>query len=209
MNSETVENLEDCDNFEEGADFKINELEDEEEIFSKYHTLGRCGRIQMAEMEATKSSLKDASWLDQSPNGLPYINKVPFESEIFQVAQKWKTVVSDLRQEVLADRSKNIPINQNQNKNKNKNNKYPDDPNENNVAIVNQSYLLHDFKAQSKAAQKLIEEMIEKFSLNTEQERAFRIVANHASDSESEQLKMYLKGMGETGKTRVIKALMN
>ena len=43
--------------------------------------------------------------------------------------------------------------------------------------------------------------------MNKEQERAFRIVANHAVSPQSEQLKMYLGGMGGTGKSQVIKAL--
>src|SRR6266516_4951991 len=46
------------------------------------------------------------------------------------------------------------------------------------------------------------------FNLNTEQERAFRIVANHVVSPGSEQLKMYLGGMGGTGKSQVIKALI-
>ena len=46
------------------------------------------------------------------------------------------------------------------------------------------------------------------FSLNEEQKRAFYIIANHASDTCPEQLKMYLGGMGGTGKTQVIKALI-
>src|SRR5277367_1414171 len=38
---------------------------------------------------------------------------------------------------------------------------------------------------------------------------AFRIVANHATSRKFEQLKMYLGGMGGTGKSQVIKALIN
>ena len=45
--------------------------------------------------------------------------------------------------------------------------------------------------------------------MNTEQERAFRIVANHATMSQPGQLKMYLGGMGGTGKSQVIKALIS
>jgi hypothetical protein len=45
--------------------------------------------------------------------------------------------------------------------------------------------------------------------LNAEQERAFRIVANHAVQPQTEQLKMYLGGMGGTGKSQVIKALIH
>ena len=43
--------------------------------------------------------------------------------------------------------------------------------------------------------------------LNKEQERAFRIVANHATNHYSESLKMYIGGIGGTGKSQVLKAL--
>ncbi|EPQ56050.1 hypothetical protein GLOTRDRAFT_13439, partial [Gloeophyllum trabeum ATCC 11539] len=49
---------------------------------------------------------------------------------------------------------------------------------------------------------------IAQFSLSPEQERAFRIVANHASSPQSEQLNMYLGGMAGMGRPQVIKALM-
>src|ERR1700722_14160865 len=64
------------------------------------------------------------------------------------------------------------------------------------------------FKAQSESAQKLIEDVVEKFELTSDQERAFRIVANHAVSPGAEQLMMYVGGMGGTGKSQVIKALM-
>ena len=63
------------------------------------------------------------------------------------------------------------------------------------------------FKAKSAADQKLINKTVKKFTLNAEQERAFRIVANHSVEPKSEQLKMYLGGMGGTGKSQVIKVL--
>ena len=46
------------------------------------------------------------------------------------------------------------------------------------------------------------------FHLNADQERAFRIVANHSCRATSEQLKMHIGGMGGTGKSQVLKALM-
>jgi hypothetical protein len=81
--------------------------------------------------------------------------------------------------------------------------------NPNDVQIVDRSYLQKDFKIQSNAAQKLIEDVIQKFSLNSEQERAFRIVENHAATPGAEKLRMYLGGMGGTGKSQVIKSLMH
>jgi len=41
----------------------------------------------------------------------------------------------------------------------------------------------------------LIEDVVEKFVLTSEQERAFRIIANHAVTPELEQLMMYVGGM--------------
>ena len=82
-------------------------------------------------------------------------------------------------------------------------------PNQSDVQIVDRLYLQEDFKAQSDDAQKLIEHVIQKFLLNSEQERAFRILANHAVTPGAEQLIMYLGGMGGTGKSQVIKALIH
>jgi len=44
--------------------------------------------------------------------------------------------------------------------------------------------------------------------LNDVQERAFRIITNHAVTPGSDQLIMYVGGMAGTGKSQVIKALM-
>jgi hypothetical protein len=54
------------------------------------------------------------------------------------------------------------------------------DPNRNDVRIVDRSYLQKNFKAQPETAQKLIEDVVEKFELTSDQERTFRIIANHA-----------------------------
>ncbi|KAI0821063.1 hypothetical protein BC629DRAFT_1277568, partial [Irpex lacteus] len=56
----------------------------------------------------------------------------------------------------------------------------------------------------------VIDRLVAKWSLNVEQARAFRIIANHAStaqDSSTEKLRMYLGGPGGTGKSRVISAV--
>ncbi|KAL6307521.1 P-loop containing nucleoside triphosphate hydrolase protein, partial [Sparassis latifolia] len=70
-------------------------------------------------------------------------------------------------------------------------------------------YLDKNFEAKNKADQTLIDDTVKNFSLNTDQERALRIIANHATDPSGEQLKMYLGGMAGTGKSQVIKALIH
>lgn len=75
------------------------------------------------------------------------------------------------------------------------------------VKIVDKSYLQKTYHAGN--SQAFIEQSIKKYTLNREQERAFRIIANHASGahSHSTQLRMYIGGMGGTGKSQVLKAL--
>ena len=75
----------------------------------------------------------------------------------------------------------------------------------NSVKIIDKSYLQKDFNGG--IHQKVITESFEKFNLNSEQKRAFQIIAHHATSQSDDQLKMYLGGMGGTGKSQVLKAL--
>jgi len=53
----------------------------------------------------------------------------------------------------------------------------------------------------------IIAEVVQKWTLNVEQRRAFEIVANHTTLEKPNQLLMYLGGPGGTGKSRVVNAL--
>src|ERR1700692_1029594 len=75
------------------------------------------------------------------------------------------------------------------------------------VKIVDKAYLTAKFKAKVEKEQNIIDNTVSDFLLNTEQERAFCIIANHASTEKPEQLIMYIGGMAGTGKSQVIKAL--
>ena len=52
-----------------------------------------------------------------------------------------------------------------------------------------------------------IEEIVRTWNLNTEQARAFTVIASHSVKPKSKPLRMYLGGPGGTGKSRVIQAL--
>jgi hypothetical protein len=56
-------------------------------------------------------------------------------------------------------------------------------------------------------AKTVIMKMIEKYTLNVDQVRAFEIVARHSTDANADPLRMYIGGPGGTGKSRVIDAL--
>ena len=77
------------------------------------------------------------------------------------------------------------------------------------VKLLPAEYFMHNFQAKVSKDREIISKTIHDFSLNKEQKRAFAIIANHASDILPDQLKMHLGGMGGTGKTQVIKALIS
>ena len=76
------------------------------------------------------------------------------------------------------------------------------------VKIIQEHFLSKTYRAENEKEQFLIDNTVRLFTLNKEQERAFRIIANHATQSSEEQLNMYLGGMAGTGKSQVIKALI-
>ena len=146
--------------------------------------------------------LPTTGWLDKSPDGLPQVNTTAIKPYDDMSGANWKAAVQAKRQEILAERNKSLSSQP-------KSGTFAQDPNEYDVKVVDKSYLFKDFQAKSEEAQKMIDDVVLEFNLNQEQERAFRIVANHAVTPEAEQLKMYMGGMGGTGKSQVIKALMH
>ena len=74
------------------------------------------------------------------------------------------------------------------------------------VKIIDKNYL--EKKCVSLEWKTEMDSVQQMFHLNTDQERAFRIVANHLCQPTSERLKMHIGGMGGTGKSQVLKALM-
>ncbi|KAF8575810.1 hypothetical protein K439DRAFT_1318387, partial [Ramaria rubella] len=63
------------------------------------------------------------------------------------------------------------------------------------------------FQAKQAIHNQQVDDTINVYALKPDQERAFRMVGNHAVQPSGEQLKMYLGGMAGTGKSQVIKAL--
>ncbi|KAJ6464411.1 hypothetical protein C8R45DRAFT_753814, partial [Mycena sanguinolenta] len=70
-------------------------------------------------------------------------------------------------------------------------------------------YFTKEFVAKQVEAGKNVQDSVTAFNLNSEQERAFRIVANHSLEPDAPPLRMYLGGVGGTGKSQVIKALIH
>jgi len=176
--------------FDETEEFTNSDCIGQEDYgINKYTSLGPHGQIIKAQMDAAENSVKSAGWLDDSPDGVNLVDMDVFHPLVNQPGSKWKAVVQEKRQEILTER--NIHMSDTPTS-KSKNNNVLG---QNNVMLVDQSYLRHDFKAKLEHAQNIIDTIVQQFSLNKEQERAFRIVANHSVSQNVEQLKMYLGGM--------------
>ena len=182
-----------------GADFDIH-IEHEADRYTIPSKKGMTRANQMTEIHKIITS---AGWLDKSPDGHPKVDLDEVEPEEELSPAQWKAAVKAKRQEILTEKNKSIPAKTAGQAQK--------DPNQNDVKVIDRSYLDQSFKAKSKTAQSQIDGVVnsKEFQLNTDQERAFRIVANHAVSSNPDQLKMYMGGMAGTGKSQVIKALMH
>jgi hypothetical protein len=154
---------------------------------------------KIRQMNEIERIVKNAGWLDESPDGVDSIDTTEFRPTVVANGSKWHSIVQTAKQAILRDRIKNLPSEIERKGN--------DDIDSNEVKIGDISYLRKNFQAEQVEQQNMIDETVTEFHLNTEQERAFRIVANHATTRRSRQLKMYLGGMGGTGKSQVLKAL--
>ncbi|KAF9032564.1 hypothetical protein BJ165DRAFT_1534978 [Panaeolus papilionaceus] len=82
-------------------------------------------------------------------------------------------------------------------------------PVRNNAWIMRPSYLSTTYTPVDGHWGEVMDEVVSKFTLNDEQTCAFKIITNHASSISADQLLMHLGGMGGTGKSCVIHALVN
>ena len=155
------------------------------------------------QMIETELMMKRAHWLDGDESTSSQLNVEQFHPAIHKSGSQWKSLVKQSRENLLKAKKMNCPTNINVSQ------KSLDDYLEPlSVNVLSAEYFMHDFRAKEVKAREIISNTILDFSLNEDQRRAFHIIANHASEICPEQLKMHLGGMGGTGKTRVIKALI-
>ena len=154
----------------------------------------------MSEMRAT---LQNIGWTENIPGSLyPVVDIGAPPPKVKQNGVAWKRVVAQKCADVIQQCSQNMPTNTNSTSDPSIASTHfvPDK-----VRIVKKSYLSHFFILREWQA--MIDNISVHFQLNCEQNRAFRIVANHACNPEPEQLKMYIAGMAGTRKSQVLHAL--
>src|ERR1700683_2740845 len=148
--------------------------------------------------------MRDAGWFDRSPNGPADVGDLtPVILTQLQSAKDWSAIVQCKQQELIYERCKNIPGNIDD-----IDKTSYDQESSAEVKIVDKSYLTARFRGKVEKEQNIIDNTVSNFLLNTDQKRAFHIIANHASTQKPKQLIMYIGGMAGTGKSQVIKTLM-
>jgi len=177
--------------------------DDDEELNDDMYLTGSCRQndAKEEEMRHIEQIVAGAGWLDNSPDGVDNIDTEGITPMVNNSGSQWCSLIQRIRKIILSDRSKNLPTG-------------PVKPfgelHGTNKVVVDTmtSYLSQKFVPDQPGAINVLKSVIQHFKLNIEQERAFRIVANHATINNPTQLKMYLGGMGGTGKSQVLKALI-
>ena len=192
---------EDGDEIEESLQQNINQSIIYDNIPVDPTTQGKNFLLRLKNMNMMKMILSDSGWINAKvSSALQYCND--FKPDRVLSSHEWEADVKKMKEKVQDKRNEN---NKFVSKDSSESTNLPNNVKENIVKIVDKSYLEKSFVAGEHTNQ--IDETVLKFDLNKEQERAFRIVANHAISINKDQLKMYLGGMGGTGKSWVLEAL--
>ena len=160
--------------------------------------LGPNQRKRAKEMDAVGRMMADLGWTEPLHHSIQE-SPISFRPEVFKPGNAWEQDINTMRQKILEEKNAHC-------KNPNTQEALHDAQHTPNIVkVVDKSYL--EKKFHKEGASELVGLTVQDFSLNKEQEHGFRLIANHAISENPEQLRMYLGGMGGTGKTQVIKAL--
>jgi len=171
---------------------------DDDELNDEMYLTGSCRQndAKEEEMRHVEQVVAGAGWLDNSPDGIDKVDIEGITPAINNSGSQWCSLIQRIRRMVIADRSKNLPTGQIK--------PFSELHGTDEVFVDTvTSYLSQKFVPEQPGAINVLESVIQKFILNAEQEKAFRIVANHATIDNPIQLKMYLGGMGGTGKSHL------
>jgi hypothetical protein len=160
---------------------------------------GKGALKRVHDMAIMRNVITNAGWTIERPGAMKGVDLHPIAPLQYRTGSEWKSEMQRKRQELIERRSYNIP--KDIEGNTVTHSRYVS----NDVKVVDKSYLEKGFQAREH--QVVIDTTSTEFKLNVEQERAFRIVANHAVSQFPDQLKLYIGGMGGTGKSQVLKAL--
>ncbi|KAF8713523.1 hypothetical protein AX14_012976 [Amanita brunnescens Koide BX004] len=147
------------------------------------------------EASEIRDVLRRTGWMEEQCNEIPCVKQKHIIPHHNIPAASWKSVLQTKKQEIAQNKfiapSKLHPTHQ--------------EFMPNVVKVMDKAYLEKEYYTTEHNYS--IDKICKEYKLNVEQECAFRIIANHAVLPNSEPLKMYIGGMGGTGKTQVLKAV--
>lgn len=147
------------------------------------------------EASEIRDVLHRTGWMEGQCNEIPCVKQKHIIPHHNIPAASWKSVLQTKKQEIAQNKfiapSKLHPMHQ--------------EFMPNVVKVMDKAYL--EKKYYTTEHNYSIDKICKEYKLNVEQEHAFRIIANHVVLPNSEPLKMYIGGMGGTGKTQVLKAV--
>ena len=192
---------------------EINENDDEfnPDMFTNSHhandNLGddiedniRVGRTELRrqrEADEIRNVLFLTGWSRSVKNNENLQSSLPYQPSVALHASEWKGRVQAIRQRLIDNKMDTTSEHVNSSS-------FHSGLN-NIVKIIDKSYLEKRFYTTE--IESSIEDICLEFKLNEEQRRAFEIVTHHVVFPHSDQLKMYIGGIGGTGKSQVIKAI--
>ena len=191
-------------------DLDIHEDDDNFDLESDpYTSQGTSGALDEPDMETSSNSekkrqkeaaeirdvLRRTGWLDPTPPATSTFQFNHFIPEVHWSAAVWKSILQTKKANTIENKSLNLRSAKPSVK--------PFTPNM--VKVIDKAYL--EQKNYTSKHNTSIDRICKDYGLNEEQERAFRIVANHVVLPNSAPLKMYIGGMGGTGKSRVLNAI--
>ncbi|KAJ7122510.1 hypothetical protein C8R43DRAFT_847118, partial [Mycena crocata] len=180
----------------------VDDLEfgDEELLYGDDILIGRRMQKLLNSRSAMKDVLQDARWLN-TPTGLIQPSwKRSRLMPIYKARRTWTELVKAERKRYTQNKLADLPPQPPTNK--------QGDFTNDKVEILPHDHFNPKSHFTKEMTADLIKDICREFALNTEQERAFRIVAEHASAPQPTKLKMYLGGMGGSGKSRVFHSII-
>ena len=200
------ENEHEHDEFDPELFTKLNKCDEFENLYQDDNMiLQRAGRSELwrqREAEGIRNVLHNTGWSKKLLDEATSYVKLPYSPDLILPASEWKRRVQYLKKTAIENRqNRNTDIGSN--KTTIAYHKYD----HNNVMVIDKSYLENKFYTTKHETS--IDNICKTFNLTEEQECAFKIVAHHSIMPLSDQLKMYIGGIGGTGKSRVISAISN
>ncbi|KAJ7132918.1 PIF1-like helicase-domain-containing protein [Mycena filopes] len=179
------------------------EFGDEDMLCDEDILLGYKTRKLLSDGEKMRSTLQNAKWLDGTTDGLVQIDTERYTAP-YKTRGTWTEIIKGERSTLLQSKLANIPPNDKSNDWKGSHGPGTQDK----VEILPHDHFNPKRRFTPEENICFMAEVCAEFSLNEEQERAFRIFVTHASAAQPAPLKMYLGGMGGLGKSQVFHAII-